>query len=108
MMKYERPTITIVKDASEGIYLSSGSTQDDTADNGIKCQSIYLKGVWHKPNHSLAIASRAKNIDVKGCEGCSADDGDGCKILKKGELNAYGVFMPTWEQEGQKPDDLTW
>ena len=104
--KYEKPEITAFCDLCEGVYASSGSPVANN--NEIVCQSRYIKGVWHRPNHALAVASQGTNIEVKGCEGCSADDGDGCKIQKKGELNPYGVFMPTWEQLGQSPTDLTW
>lgn len=49
----------------------------------------------------------ASGNPVRGCEGCSADDGDGCKI-KKGQfadLNRNGDFRPIWEQKGKKPED---
>lgn len=104
MMRYEKPEMVKTEELFEGVYMASGAVTDE----GQKpvCQSRYLNGIWHRPDHN--IQQPMPNIEVKGCEGCSADDGNGCKIAKGGELNANGVFMPTWEQEGKNPEDLTW
>lgn len=105
-MRYERPIAVAAEGMSEGVFLASGAGEQE---GKIACQSKYMKGVWKKPdpreNYTQQIAAWRK-----GCEGCSADDGDGCKIAKgKGEdLNPYGVFKPTWEQQGKGPDDLVW
>lgn len=107
-MNYEKPVAVNVENLSEGIYLASGSTQgsDNQNDNNqIVCQSKYMNGIWQKPTTG---AQQAPVKIRRGCEGCSADDGDGCKILKGGELNANGVFKPTWEQSGMSPDTLVW
>lgn len=95
MMHYEKPDILRVDNLSEGVYLASGGVPI--------CGSIYLRGEWRKPWGN----SNGTMLEVRGCEGCSADDGDGCKI-KKGkydQLNPNGDFRPTWEQKGYKPDD---
>ena len=47
MKAYRRPVITVDSGLSEGIYLSSGST-----DKGLKCDSKYMKGVWQAPDYS--------------------------------------------------------
>lgn len=97
MTRYEKPDILRVDNLNEGVYLASGNPV---------CGSIYLRGEWRKP----WVNSNGTMIEVRGCEGCSADDGDGCKI-KKGkydQLNPNGDFRPTWEQKGYKPDDAPW
>lgn len=105
MRDYEKPEVIRTTDLSEGVYAASGSAAEGS--DRIVCRSKYMNGVWQKP----IAGSPSERMPVKakcGCEGCSADDGDGCKILKGGELNADGVFMPTWEQQGKAPDDLVW
>lgn len=105
MKNYEKPEAIRTSDLSEGVYAASGSAS--AGDRQIVCQSKYMNGVWQKP--TAGSPSEQTPVMLKrGCEGCSADDGDGCKILKGGELNADGVFMPTWEQQGKAPDDLVW
>lgn len=96
-----------LNNVADGVYLASGSTQQTPEANEGRpaCQSRYMNGVWHKPKTG---PTQAPVIDRRGCEGCSADDGDGCKILKGGELNAHGVFKPTWERNGMSPDTLVW
>lgn len=102
-MKYEKPSVILQHELAEGVYMASGSLS--TTDGGPVCQSKYMLGVWHKPKRGMEQGTR---LEVWGCEGCSADDGDGCKILKNGELNPDGVFMPTWEQQGLDPNEVTW
>lgn len=109
MMNYEKPEVIMTTELSEGVYLASGSVPagGPNDDNQIVCQSKYMNGVWQKPTSGSPFGQTPVK-EKCGCEGCSADDGDGCKILKGGELNSEGVFMPTWEQEGKKPEDLVW
>lgn len=103
MRSYEKPMAVKVNDLSEGIYLASGSEAVESS--RIVCQSKYMNGVWQKPTSG----SEPGPVKTRrGCEGCSADDGDGCKILKGGELNENGVFKPTWEQAGMAPDTPVW
>lgn len=82
MQNYEKPEVILMTECSEGVYLASGGQtgEDPTADG---CDSRYMKGAWKKPDYSNSnVQMRA--YDRKGCEGCAADDGDGCK-LQKGE-----------------------
>ena len=44
----------------------------------------------------------------KGCEGCAADDGDGCKLQKGDAKVAGNVYQPVWEQQGLTPDTMVW
>ena len=46
--------------------------------------------------------------DRKGCEGCAADDGDGCKLQKGDAKIEENVYQPVWEQQGLTPDTLVW
>ena len=68
-------------ECSEGVYLASGGqTGEDPAAGG--CDSRYMRGGWKKPDYSNSnVQMRA--YDRKGCEGCAADDGDGCKRQKR-------------------------
>lgn len=100
---YEKPEAIVLTSMPEGVYMSSGSVENG---NGRPvCQSVYMNGKWQKPTTG---AEPGPVKERRGCEGCSADDGDGCKILKGGELNANGVFKPTWEQAGMSPDTNVW
>lgn len=96
-----------LNNVADGVYLASGSTQQTSQSNGCRprCQSKYMCGVWHKPKTG---PTQAPVIDRRGCEGCSADDGDGCKIAKGCDVNSCGVFKPTWERNGMSPDTLVW
>lgn len=98
MMKhYEKPDILRVDNLNEGVYLASGNPV---------CGSKYLMGNWIKPWGT----SNGTIKQVRGCEGCSADDGNKCKIAvgDTSQLNANGDFRPTWERDGKKPDDSPW
>ncbi len=100
MRTYEKPMALKTEGTSEGVYLASGEIV------GGRCGSIYLKGVFHKPNHSGN--AMGTNIDVRGCEGCpGGDDGNECKILK-GEYWSDKDYRPTWERNGEAPDKMTW
>ncbi len=94
MMHYEKPDILRVDNLSEGVYLASGQ---------FVCGSKYLQGNWIKPWQQ----SSGDIMHVRGCEGCSADDGAKCKISvgDTSQLNANGDFRPTWEIDGKKPED---
>ena len=109
-MKYVRPEAVVLNGMSESVYLASGGTagQEGADDVTIACQSIYLKGKWRKPNRGMVQQGPA--LEKCGCEGCSADDGDGCKIAKgkTEDLNKNGDFRPTWERNGNGPEDLVW
>ena len=70
MKNYERPQIFCQEDLCEGVYLASG---DEV------CKSIYIHETWHKPNHG---AYQGTNLEIRGCEGCPADNGEFCTLTK--------------------------
>lgn len=90
-MKYERPTITVQNDLTEGVYTASGD---------IVCQSKYMNGNHQDPvtnTYGVEIARKDR-----GCEGCPADQGGECRL----DLGPFGSpLMPTWERNGNSPDD---
>lgn len=106
MKNYEKPEVILMAECSEGVYLASGEqTGEDPASGG--CDSRYMKGVWKKPDYSNSSV-QMRVYDRKGCEGCAADDGDGCK-LQKGDAKVEGnVYQPVWEQQGLTPDTMVW
>ena len=94
MMKhYEKPDILRVDNLNEGVYLASGDPV---------CGSKYLMGNWIKPSRGT---SQGERLQVWGCEGCPADDGNGCKI-KKGEMHDIMDYRPNWEKNGLDPTKL--
>ena len=96
MMKhYEKPDILRVDNLNEGVYLASGDPV---------CGSKYLMGNWIKPSRGT---SQGERLQVWGCEGCPADDGNGCKI-KKGEMHDIIDYRPNWEKNGLDPNEITW
>ncbi len=109
MNHYEKPVVVKIEEAAEGVYAASGAAGPGQQGE-IKCQSQYMQGVWHRPNTVTPGRDQEEVINRRGCEGCSADDGDGCKIMKgkADDLNPDGIFKPTWEQEGKSPEELVW
>lgn len=103
MMHYEKPDILRVDNLNEGVYLASGDTQETKA----VCKSIYMLGVFHKPNSSNP--NGGTNMEVCGCQGCPAgDDGDECGLIK-GYVGDYNKdFRPAWERRGESPDKFTY
>ena len=95
MKNYERPQIFCQEDLCEGVYLASG---DEV------CKSIYIHETWHKPNHG---AYQGTNLEIRGCEGCPADNGEFC-TLTKGYKTGDKSYRPTWERNGESPDKMTW
>lgn len=106
MQNYEKPEVILMTECSEGVYLASGGqTGEDPTAGG--CDSRYMKGAWKKPDYSNSnVQMRA--YDRKGCEGCAADDGDGCKLQKGDAKVAGNVYQPVWEQQGLTPDPMVW
>ena len=43
MTNYESPVMIRTEELAEGVYLASG---------GIKCDSVYMNGVWQAPDYS--------------------------------------------------------
>ncbi len=106
MQNYEKPEVILMTECSEGVYLASGGqTGEDPTAGG--CDSRYMKGAWKKPDYSNSnVQMRA--YDRKGCEGCAADAGDGCKLQKGDAKVAGNVYQPVWEQQGLTPDTMVW
>lgn len=106
MQNYEKPEVILMTECSEGVYLASGGqTGEDPAAGG--CDSRYMRGGWKKPDYSNSnVQMRA--YDRKGCEGCAADDGDGCKRQKGDAKIEENVYQPVWEQQGLPPDTMVW
>lgn len=104
MKNYKKPMAVEVADVNEGVYLASGDTEPGNGGTG--CESQYMKGVYKKGDSSGS--GMAPAYDRKGCEGCAADDGDGCKLLKGDPKVVGNKYKPTWEQLGKTPDELVW
>ncbi len=91
MQNYEKPEVILMTECSEGVYLASGGqTGEDPTAGG--CDSRYMK----EPGKSLITATAMCRCayDRKGCEGCAADDGDGCKLQKGDAKVAGNVYQP--------------
>lgn len=63
---------------------------------GRKCQSVYMKGVYHPTNYS-----NGADMMSRGCEGCNANWGY-CGVSA---CNYDGVFKPSWEVAGVNTDN---
>ena len=105
MKNYEKPMALMNDELAEGVYAASGDQgidngEDNDNDNGPKCNSIYVNGVFHPSNWSNPNGTM---IDVRGCEGCPANNGH-CRIAT-GEVNWEGDFRPSWEVQGHLPTD---
>ena len=89
MMKhYEKPDILRVDNLNEGVYLASGDPV---------CGSKYLMGNWIKPSRGT---SQGERLQVWGCEGCPADDGNGCMYYyENAQKNSAEIMMQNYFQE---------
>lgn len=94
MLSYEKPVVILTNDMAEGIYAASG-------DNQLGCDSVYMKGVWHKSDYSDSV--NGTNIDGRGCEGCPANWSDGS--CHAAGYKASEDCRPTWEKQGKLPTD---
>ena len=96
MKNYERPVMIRTEELAEGVYLASG---------GIKCDSVYMNGVWHGTTRGYK--------QQFGCLGCPANTASGCGLLShyvdSGYAGSYDVDngnrKPSWEKKGYGPDD---
>ena len=110
MAKYEKPVIEVNEALAEGVYASSGANQ--TA--GPKCDSIYMNGVWQKPDYSDWGGETRGYKQQFGCLGCPANTGSGCGLLThyvdSGNASSYDVDngnrKPSWEKKGYGPNDI--
>lgn len=104
MKNYEKPILMTSEELHEGVYLASG---DVVAGGGTGtsggCESDWMNGTFVQPKWG----KEGTNIEVRGCQGCTAEDGDGCK-LAKGEPKRDGTYKPLWEQKGEGPNDKCW
>ncbi len=97
MKKYVKPIVVTNSSLSEGVYATSGG-------GTLKCDSIYMLGVWQKgENHD-------KNAGYKerfGCQGCQAYTGKGCKLSdgSVGSIDPSVELKPAWERNGHGPYD---
>ena len=95
--KYEPPKIIVLSDVAEGIYASSGIQTTPV------CGSIYMKGIYQKPTYNPIEDGYKVG---RGCEGCPAWNGQGCRIITHPEeLNFNDDFRPSWKINGHKPDE---
>ena len=109
MKLYQKPTLTLDASLCESIYAASGSTTD----NGPKCDSIYMKGVWQAPDYSGWNGGTRGYKQQFACLGCPANTDNGCGLLThyedSGHANSYNVDngnrKPSWEKKGYGPDD---
>ena len=69
MKNYERPVMIRTEELAEGVYLASG---------GIKCDSVYMNGVWQAPDYSDWNGTTRGYKQQSGCLGCPANTASGC------------------------------
>ena len=104
MKTYERPVMIRTEELAEGVYLASG---------GIKCDSVYMNGVWQAPDYSDWNGTTRGYKQQFGCLGCPANTASGCGLLShyvdSGYAGSYDVDngnrKPPWEKKGYGPDD---
>ena len=62
-----------------------------------------MKGIYQKPTYNPMEDGYKVG---RGCEGCPAWNGQGCRIITHPEeLNFNDDFRPSWEINGHKPDE---
>lgn len=98
MYTYEKPIVVLADDIAEGIYAASGDINPATHAG---CDSIYLKGVWHKSDYS--DWQNGTNLNGRGCEGCPANWSDG--VCHAASYGASEDCRPSWEKQGKLPTD---
>jgi hypothetical protein len=101
MSNYEKPSIVILEETTEGVYLASGSVEEPDVP---KCKSIYRKGVY-KPSNWNPVT-----CDDMGCQGCPAADlGGGSRCGVDMCVDPNLDYRPSWERAGGVPDGApTW
>ena len=98
------PVMIRTEELAEGVYLASG---------GIKCDSVYMNGVWQAPDYSDWNGTTRGYKQQFGCLGCPANTASGCGLLShyvdSGYAGSYDVDngnrKPSWEKKGYGPDD---
>ena len=116
MKNYEKPVVVVNEETAEGVYAASGAVGSagvEAADGALKCDSIYMQGVWQAPDYSDWQGSTRGYKQQFGCLGCPANTYNGCGLLthyvESGNATSYevdnGNRKPSWEKKGYKPDD---
>lgn len=117
MKNYEKPTIDVCQMRYEGVYAASGdmAASGSNGDGGVKCDSIYMKGVWQAPDYSNWAPGETRGYkQVFACLGCPANTDSGCGLLthyvESGNASSYDVDngnrKPSWEKKGYGPNDV--
>ena len=96
-------------DGATGGADSSGNESGNT----VKCDSIYMQGVWQGPDYSGWNGATRGYRQQFGCLGCPAYRWDGCGLLSdyvaSGSASSYdadnGNRKPSWEKKGYGPDN---
>ena len=116
MINYEKPVVLISEELAEGVYAASGAVEGNSnaANGGLKCDSVYMMGVWQDQNHETWAPGETKSYKEQfGCLGCPANTANGCGLLNhyvdSGYASSYetdnGNRKPSWEKKGYGPDD---
>lgn len=114
MNQYQKPVVLVNDELAEGVYTASGSTNNTTGDdNGLKCDSKYMKGVWQAPDYSDWGGVTRGYKQQFACLGCPANTANGCGLqthyADSGYASSYDVDngnrKPSWEKKGYGPDD---
>ncbi len=111
MKTYEKPEFACCEGTYEGVYAASGDASESSG--GAKCDSIYMKGIWQKPDYSDWAGGTRGYKQQFGCLGCPANTDNGCGLqshyVDSGYAGSYDVDdgnrKPSWEKKGYGPDD---
>ena len=104
MKNYERPVMIMIAEKTGCAIVLIG---------GIKCDSVYMNGVWQAPDYSDWNGTTRGYKQQFGCLGCPANTASGCGLLShyvdSGYAGSYDVDngnrKPSWEKKGYGPDD---
>ncbi len=114
MEKYTKPVVLTMDELAEGVYAASGAPAAEANGNGgIKCDSVYMNGVWQAPDYSYWTEGTRGYKKQFGCLGCPAYTESACGLqthyVESGNAASYdvdnGKRKPSWEAKGYKPDD---
>ena len=116
MKNYEKPVVLTSEELAEGVYAASGAggAGNNDSNGGLKCDSIYMKGVWQAGDYSQWPAGTARGYKAQfGCLGCPANKDNGCGLLTHYADSNYassyevdnGNRKPSWEKKGYGPED---
>lgn len=92
----------------------NGAGNTDVTDNGPKCDSKYMQGVWQAPDYSNWNGGTRGYKQQFACLGCPANTDNGCGLqthyVESGNASSYDVDngnrKPSWEKKGYGPDDV--